>query len=193
MKKTILIALFAALATSASAVTLSWNTATAIKFDGANLKSDNGVTGYLVYLSSGSYAAEYTVKDSFAASSIGTVVSEKSGSNGMSKIASTWTFTAGETYDNGDALGLLLVYTSGADKWYNLSSAALTISGAAEADLSTATPATDPSTASFAFSYGKGTDGKLTSGGGWVQAVPEPSTAMLALAGLALLIKRRRA
>ena len=36
------------------------------------------------------------------------------------------------------------------------------------------------------------TPGKMSAGSGWT-AVPEPATATLALAGLALLIRRRRA
>ena len=46
----------------------------------------------------------------------------------------------------------------------------------------------------FSFSNTKNADTATpTTGGGWYASVPEPSTAMLALAGLALLIKRRRA
>ena len=91
MKKAILAALFCALVSTASAVTLSWNTATAIKFGGANLKSDNNVSGYLIYLGTGALKDSYTVTKASTAesiiSSIGTdTESSKKGSNGMSKL-----------------------------------------------------------------------------------------------------------
>ena len=50
----------------------------------------------------------------------------------------------------------------------------------------------------LSFSYGNGTDPTLTAGGGWVKAkavepIPEPATGALALAGIALLFRRRKA
>ena len=44
------------------------------------------------------------------------------------------------------------------------------------------------------FSFGTSTEaGVLKSGGGWTAAVPEPGTAALALLGIGMMIRRRRA
>jgi len=192
MKKTILaIALLVASATSSMAISFSWASATAIKFDGANLKSNPDVTGYLVYLGSGgSYADSYTLEASSTpdsvVSSVGTQLSSLAGTSGMSKISTKATFDFG-TYNNGDVFGMLLTYVKDGTTYYNLSSSTYTLSGITD-------ETSGPDGASFAFSYDtKGESSSLSSGGGWTVAVPEPSTAALALAGLALLLKRRRA
>lgn len=191
MKKTIAtLAVFASLLTSASALSFNWGSSAAIKFDGSNLKNDETVTGYLVYLSSGSVSdvslnTESTV--STIVSSLGSQVDLKNKTSAMSKISKDFEFDFG-SYDNGDAFGMLLVYTGSSDgkTYYNLSSTTYTLSGIAD----------EKSTlegASFTFSGSTvGESSKLSGGSGWT-AVPEPSTAALALAGLALLLKRRKA
>lgn len=191
MKKAILTltAIFA-FTMSASAVSFTWASSTAIKFDGSNLKSVSTVTGYLIYLGSGAYDTSYTLSETSTgdavSSDIGTVIANKSGTSAMSKISSAATFDYG-TYDNGDVFGMLLVYSNEGKTYFNLSSDTYTMSGLSD-ELST------PTAASFTFNYGGPTEStKVSSGGGWTVAVPEPSTAALALAGLALLIKRRRA
>ena len=199
MKKAVIAALVCTLANVASAVSLSWASATAIKFNGANLKSDNNLSGYLIYLGTSSFSESYTLtKDSTVSSvisSIGTdTESFKKGSNGMSKISGSFTFNYSDGYTNDkDKFALLLVYTKDSETYYNLTSGTYTLTGGNDEDVANLVAATDPSNASFAFSYSAADKkGKLTSGGGWTQ-VPEPSTAMLALAGLALLLKRRKA
>ena len=199
MKKTILTALVCALASSASAVTLSWASATAIKFNGTNLKSNNNLSGYLIYLGTGSLSDSYTLsKDSTAesiVSSIGTQAGDpKTGSNAMSKLSGSYKFNYSDGKSNGDNFALLLVYNNGTDTYFNLTSAAYTLAGGNDADVAAEIAAVDPNDASFSFSYATAGESKtLSKGGGWTVAVPEPSTAMLALAGLALLITRRRA
>ena len=83
--------------------------------------------------------------------------------------------------------GLYLSYTDeDGIIWQNVSSATYTIPEGTK-DITTGLSTT------FAFDWKKNDEGtRLTSGGGWTQ-VPEPSTAMLALAGLTLLLKRRKA
>ena len=200
MKKTILAALLCAITTSASAVTLSWASATAMKFDGSNLKSDTGVSGYLIYLGTSDLADSYSVTKSSTAetiiSSIGTNTgSSKTGSNAMSKLSGSFDFNYSDGYANDSSkFALLLTYVKDGTTYFNLSSAAYTLSGGNDEDVANQIPLQDPNNASFAFSYGSAGESKtLSKGGGWTVAVPEPSTAMLALAGLALLIKRRRA
>ena len=188
--KTIL-ALVCALATSvASAVTLNWN-ATQVAFDGNALKNSTAVTGYLIFLESGSYASDYSITTestvSSIVSSIGAQVDTKNKTSAVAKLNSDYQFEMGTTYDNGDVFGMLLHYNDGSKDWYNLSTAVYTMANGV------ADPPTNPDKANFTFSYSTaGETGKLSAGGGWT-AVPEPSTAALALAGLALLIKRRRA
>ena len=200
MKKTILAALLCAIATSASAVTLSWASSTAIKFDGSNLKNNENVTGYLIYLGTSSLSDSYNLtKDSTAESiisSIGTQAGDKkSKTNAMSKLSGEFDFNYSDGYENGSSkFALLLSYTSEGKTYFNLTSADYTLAGGNDANVAEAIAPVNPSDASFAFSFGSAGESKtLSSGGGWTVAVPEPSTAMLALAGLALLIKRRRA
>ena len=192
MKKTLLsIAIAGLMTTIANAASLTWS-AKSIAFDGSTLKNDSTITGYLIFLSSGSYETSYKLDDSSTASSvasaIGTSVSEKTKTSAVGKLSADFSFSFDNgDYDNGDVFGLLLVYTGASDgkTYYNLSSSTFELSGMAD---DRATLSTDYS---FSFSTNEN-KGSLSSGGGWT-AVPEPSTAMLALAGLALLIKRRRA
>ena len=184
MKKLLTIGI-AILAGVASAVNMNWG-ATGIKFDGNTLKSDATVTGYLIALTS--FATSYTLTDSFSASDIGTQVDTKNKTSAVGKLSGSWTIDT-DTYDNGSTFAMLLVYTGAADgkTYYNLSSGLVEISG-----MSTDPPVNAGDTAST-FSFSTSSEkGKLSAGGGWT-AVPEPSTAMLALAGLALLIRRRKA
>ncbi len=197
MKKLALIALLCCATSVASAVTLAWSAA-GVKFDGNTLKSSTDVTGYLIYLGTSSYADSYAVSKESTVdsviSSIGTKVDTKNKTSAVGKISGAWTFDYGDTYSNGDNFAVLLTYVSSGTTYYNLASAVVTLAGGNDVDLSTDTPATDPSDVSASFSFATaGEKNSLSKGGGWTVAVPEPSTAMLALAGLALLIKRRRA
>ena len=83
----------------------------------------------------------------------------------------------------------VLSYKSGDDTYWNVSSSVYELTQAnidALREDGTALP-----DSSFAFSNSV-SSGSGSVGGGWAQ-VPEPSTAALALAGLALLLKRRKA
>jgi len=85
-----------------------------------------------------------------------------------------------------------LSYVSEGKTYYNYSANIYTVSGI-DPDVGDASTLGD---ATFTFDMNTKTTlsggQSATAGGGWT-VVPEPSTAMLALAGLALLIKRRRA
>ena len=192
MKKTLtLLAAFACL--SAQALTFSWGTGTVnTKFDGANVAN---VTGYLVYLGSSADASwsitgvdgGSSVQDKAATTTPPVLAGRITGS--YSQNLGT-TIGSSDTFGNGSTFGMYIVYNDGEKDWYNFSNTKYTIEGATD-DRSSMTAAT------FSFDFSTKTElasGKNASaGGGWYAAVPEPSTAMLALAGLALLIKRRRA
>jgi len=194
MKKTLLlIAALAALTQTASALSFNWS-ATGVEFGGSKLKNDANVTGYLIYLGNGgslstSYdlAADSTVDS--VISSIGTKVDTKNKTSAVGKLTGTYTFDYGGTPgQNGDAFAVLVSYVSEGTTYYNLSSAVTTLSGLED-------DGTVISNQDFTMNYGtKGESSSLSAGSGWTAAaVPEPSTAALALAGLALLLKRRKA
>lgn len=183
----------------ASAASFSW-TSSKLSF-GETVLKNTAMTAYLIYVGNNTaHGASVTVtKDSTAesiASSFGT----------SAKVAKDYSVTASRTgiltddfsfsasggeYASKDVFALLLSYTSEGKTYFNLSSvdSAYTLS----------VPGENPDIATYAtadFSFGNsvvGESNSLSSGGGWTVAVPEPSTAALALAGLALLLKRRKA
>ena len=192
MKKLLTLLAAIGLVSSASAVSITWNISN-IAFGGNTLKSDTGVTAYLVYLGNGgsletSYDA--TAIESLASSAVDSV----SGTNTKGAAQNTYALPAPSSGDfsdlNGDTYGLLLSYVNEGKTYYNLGSATFTVSGVADetSSLNQFKPA------ATTFSYGTKNDSatSVSPGGGWT-AVPEPSTAALALAGLALLLKRRKA
>ena len=87
----------------------------------------------------------------------------------------------------GAALQRSFDYAAEGKTYYNLSTTTYTLSSIAD-NTSTETMST---ASSFTWTTGEDSS-SLKAGGGWT-AVPEPSTAALALAGLALLLKRRKA
>ena len=185
MKKLLSLALVALIALSANAASIAWKS-TALSFDGATLKSNTSVVGYLIYLgNSASLDASYAITDSFDASSIGTVA--QTDSNGTAKagqVGETLQFAFG-SYQNNDAFALLVSYTTEGKTYWNLSSTINSLSGLSD-ELSTPADFT-----TFAFNNATAENGTLKAGGGWT-AVPEPASAMLALAGVAMLIRRRK-
>ena len=188
MKKTSLTIILSMLASVASALSFDWSTADLVEYGGETLKNA-AVSGYVIYLESGSYATSYAInKDTTAeslANSMGTVVGTTSGTTRKGLLTDTATFTYG-TYKNDDVFGLLLAYTVDSKTYFNIASSTYTLSNIAD-ETST------PPDAEFAVSFsGPSSKSSVSAGGGWT-AVPEPSTAALALAGLALLLKRRKA
>ena len=184
------IAAVALLANIAGAASVDWSTA-ALSFGETSLKKNTDVAGYLVYLSSGSLASTYTIDDSFSAASVGTVITGASDTDGANK-GGLLTGTLNVTdlgYNNGDSFALVLSYKSEGKTYWNISSTVNTLSGLDDTD-----PRINPTDwTDFAVSSTvAGETGKASGGSGWT-AVPEPSTAALALAGLALLLKRRKA
>jgi len=190
MKKLLTIAVIAFVAGAASAVTMQWGTASAVKFNGSNLKSNSGVTGYLVAATA---LSTYAVDESFDASKVGTVLDSKNKTAATSKITNVWTGIDTDVYKNGDTFAVLLKYETVEDgknvTYWNLAKDLVTMTGMV------VDPPTNAAETSAEFNYGFGTDPTLKSNGGWVKAipVPEPATGALALAGIALLFRRRKA
>ena len=193
MKKAITL-LAALLVTSAQAASFQWKL-TGAAFDGTTLAGN--ATAYLVFLGDSSdmssmYSIDYTAPGTITPA---TSVSEKTTGTGRTAGAVTMTYNDasssggdGSQVAIGNYFGAYLVYNDGTDTWYNFATAAQSIT----AD---ATGAFEAKT--FSFDYSTKTtitaDGQTPSGWTKINVVPEPSTAMLALAGLALLIRRRKA
>ena len=187
MKKTLLAVAVAMFTIATQAAALNWN-ATGVSFEGTKLKSNTGVTGYLIYLSTAEFETSYALTETVSAvvASIGTGVASQNKTTALSKLNNDYIFELGETHSNGDAFAMLLTYVVDGKTYYNLSNEIYTMSGAV------IDPPTDPADANFTFNYGTNTEkGALSSGKGWT-AVPEPASAMLALAGVAMLIRRRK-
>ena len=187
LKNLIAVATIVASAGITQAASVAWSSV-AMTFGEQTLKKDTGVTGYLVYLSSGALEDSYTINESFSAESVGTVVaSDTDGTNKGSALTGTFQIAQG-TYSNGDVFAFVASYTSDGKTYWNISSTVNTLSGLDPSD-PTVSPA-DFSDYSMASTVSE--TGKASGGSGWT-AVPEPSTAALALAGFALLLKRRKA
>ena len=187
MKKVLAIALVGIIAISTQAAKIDWSTV-ALTFGGASLKNNTSVSGYLIALDASSLDASYELTEAFDISTIGTVVASRDGTPKSAKLTGT---TDISEYSNGDSFAFLVTYNDGTDTYYNLSSSVFVLSGLDPNDPSVAPTEWDMFAVTDATSAPAGT---LTAGGGWTKAaaVPEPASAMLALAGVAMLIRRRK-
>lgn len=181
----------ALVAVSASAASFDWGTGTTkVSFDGTAITTANGAMGYLVLLTGTSLEASVIGDAISAPSAVSTKANTSTGlASGRGKIYGTF---ESDNFANGQNYGMYITYTD-ADgaTWYNFSSTIYTISGYADATSSLAN-------AEFAFDFATKNEvaegDAITAGSGWYKAVavPEPASAMLALAGVAMLIRRRK-
>ena len=190
MKKFITMMVVALVAVSASAASFDWGAGSAkASFGGTVIKTTNGAMGYLVLLTGTSLEAS-VIEDAISAPSY--VDSKANTSTGLAsakgKIKGTY-----ESSDiaNGQNYGMFITYSDGTDTWYNFSSTVYTVSGLVDA-----TSLLDAAVFAFDFTtQNEVSNGDaITAGKGWYKAVavPEPASAMLALAGVAMLIRRRK-
>ena len=190
MKKFITMMVVAMFAVSASAAAFQWGTGTTkVSFDGTAITTTNGAMGYLVLLTGTSLEAS-VIEDAISAPSY--VSSKANTSTGVAAVKGRIT----ASYDsadvaNGQNYGMFITYNDGTDTWYNFSSTVYTVSGLADA-----TSSLDAAVFAFDFTtQNEVSNGDaITAGKGWYKAVavPEPASAMLALAGVAMLIRRRK-
>ena len=200
MKKFIALAAIMA-ATIAQAGSFQWGTGTVkVSFDGTAFTSaGSSVMGYLVFLGTATDTSSLWTLDTTAGTIAGAteVKTKAPTTTGLAankgKIVDTYNDGDNGNVSVGNTFGMFIKFNDGEKDWYNFSSTVVTIA-------TDATGAFVGDPASFAFDFTKKTEINVksgvapTAGGGWYAAgVPEPSTAALALAGLALLIKRRRA
>ncbi len=190
MKK--LIASFAVLVTAVAvtnAASVSWSSAT-LSFGEASLKSSKAVSGYLVLLSGSALATSYNLTDDFDASSVGSVVSSDTDGASKGSLLTGKFDTVGD--ENGNSYAFVAKYVDGDSTYWNISSTLNVMSGLDPDDIRV-NPA---SWNDFAFNNSVvGESASISGGGGWAKAktVPEPATGALALAGIALLFRRRKA
>ncbi len=186
MKKTLAILAVALLATSTQAASIAW-TLSNVAFNGSKLTSvGEELTVSLFYLGNGG-----SIADSYTASEISSLNVVKTSSGTNTKSANTGSYVLSTTSNsNGDVFGLLLTYVTGGKTYYNIAATTYTLEGFTD---DTSSPEKYQIAASdMNYTVKDGTSSSVAKGGGWT-AVPEPSTAALALAGLALLLKRRKA
>ena len=185
---------------AASALGFQWGTSTAISFNGTTLNSAAlaaPVTVDLIYLGTDkawSFDETGLVTDEVASAGSVTVTggaaNRGKGNGKFDKFLGT-SFADNSVVANGNVFGVLITYTdTEGNVWYNLSSNTYTLSGVAD-------DTTTIAKQNFNFAWTNDESGAEapTAGGGWwtAPAVPEPVSAGLALAGIALLLKRRRA
>ena len=184
---------------AASALGFSWGTNTQISFNGTKLTSAAlaaPATVELIYLGTDkawSFDALGIVTDeAVSTATIATSGSPtgKGKANGKFDKLFGASYADGSTVNGSNVFGVLITYTdTEGNVWYNLSGNTFTITGATDDTWNVLKQTFD-----FAWTNDEsGADAPTAGGGWWTVPVPEPVSAGLALAGIALLLKRRRA
>jgi uncharacterized protein (TIGR03382 family) len=182
MKKLTLIGFMMLAAVASQAVSISWKIQSdaALAFNGSSVKA--GATVYLVYLGSSELTSK-TFNDIITATAVADTATAATGK--LNKSVSTTDAAGAGNY------AVFATYSADNATWYNVSATQKALTQGQINGL--LNDGTQIDTAVFSFSNTtntKGTPGQI--GGGWY-AVPEPATGALALAGVALLFRRRKA
>jgi hypothetical protein len=193
MKTILAIVAFATLSMSASATQIAWGSTGALFNDQTQMTTKNGysTSAYLVYL--GDSTATWDSFDiasfvSDTSSAVGAKTANAAGA--VSYAKDNYIFTVGDTIPNNAPAKIAdgnsnfgVVFISSGTGWGDEQTHYFT------SEVTTfSTSGSDYSAATETFT----TAPAVAQGSSW-QTVPEPSTAALALAGLALLLKRRKA
>ena len=184
---------------AASALSFDWTTGSKISFNGTQLTTAElaaPVTIVLIYLGTDntwSFAESGLVTDeavSTGAVAVTGGLANRGKASGTIEKTLGDSFADGSKFGNGSVFGVMITYTdTEGNVWYNLSSNTYTLSGAEM----NGTPI-PKQTFDFAWTNDESGAETPTAGGGWwMTPVPEPMTVICGLAGLALLLKRRRA
>ena len=184
----------ALVAVSASAASFTWGSSAKVTFGTTVLNSTSAqATIYLVALGADgawSFGEEIGSLANITDASVQSTVTKTTGS---AAVKGKYTSTYGIDGNAGQSYGVVAVYNDGTDTWFNISSSIYTVP-AGTLDNATGLEAT------FDHSATVNADpvllGNANVGTGWYKvaapAVPEPASAMLALAGVAMLIRRRK-
>ncbi len=192
MKKFLTLLVIAMVASSASAVSLKWTSDT-MKFGSTSVGSN--ATGYLVFIGSNTLGSEGYAWDD--------IIEMDSLANAATKYSKMNVPSANTGSNNVGNYVMYATYTSDGKTYYNVSSTTYTVTTAAYNAL--INEGTDLPEAKFSglASVVNAADATPSIGDGWFLkpttpdpgpgTIPEPATGALALAGVALLFKRRRA